>query len=234
MKRRPTPELLDSDSGTAQEVEGALRDLRSFNQRLGGVATTRDLIHTVARKTGRTDFSLLELAAGTGFVPMQASRGLSTKGIKLQITLLDRAVNHLPPNGAARKVAADALRVPFQDSAFDLVSCSLFLHHLSPQAAVEFARESLRVCRVAVLVNDLLRHPLHLALAYAGGPIYRSRITRHDAPASVRQAYSMEEMAKFFRVAGAAKVQAQKHFLFRIGMIAWKSIPREAPAGTSS
>jgi ubiquinone/menaquinone biosynthesis C-methylase UbiE len=230
MKRRPTIELLDSDSGTAEEVEGSLRDLQSFNQRLGGVSTTRDLIHAVARRTGKTHFSLLEIAAGTGFVPLQASRELSTDGINLDVTLLDRAPTHLPRNGDAHKVAADALSIPFSDSAFDLVSSTLFLHHLAPDELLKFGRESLRVARVAVLVNDLVRHPLHLALAYAGVPIYRSRITRNDAPASVKQAYTIEEMGGFFRSAGATKVETQKHFLFRMGVIAWKP----APGGAAS
>ena len=230
MKRRPTLELLDTDSGTLEEVEGSLRDLRSFNQHLGGVAATRDLIHAVARRTGKTHFSLLEIAAGTGFVPMQARRDLSNDGINLDVTLLDRAPTHLPRNGNAHKVAADALNIPFSASAFDLVSCTLFLHHLAPEEVVKFARESLRVSRVAVLVNDLVRHPLHLALAYAGVPIYRSRITRNDAPASVKQAYTIEEMSEFFRKAGAAKVEAHRHFLFRMGVIAWNS----APGGAAS
>jgi ubiquinone/menaquinone biosynthesis C-methylase UbiE len=222
MKRRPTPELLDTDSGTAEEVAGSLRDLRSFNQRLGGVSTTRDLIHAVARRTGKTNLSVLEVAAGTGFVPAQASRELCGEGIRLDITLLDRVSSHLPQNGSAKKIAADALRVPFSDSAFDIVSSSLFLHHLSPEDVAQFARESLRVSRVAVLVNDLVRHPLHLALAYAGVPIYRSRITRNDAPASVKQAYTIDEMIEFFRRTGAAKVEVQRHFLFRMGVIVWK------------
>jgi ubiquinone/menaquinone biosynthesis C-methylase UbiE len=223
MKRRPTPELLDTDSGTAKEIAGSLRDLQSFNQRLGGVSTARDLIYSVARRTGRMEFSVLEVAAGTGFVPMQASRQLCREGLKLDITLLDRAPSHLPRNGTTKKIAADVVSLPFSDSAFDLVSCSLFLHHLSPEEVVGFARESLRVSRIAVLVNDLVRHPLHLALAYAGVPIYRSRITRHDAPASVKQAYTVEEMAEFFRRAGAAKVETQRHFLFRMGVLAWKT-----------
>ena len=132
MKRLPTLELLDTDSGTTEEVEGSLRDLQSFNQRLGGVSTTRDLIQAVARRTRKTHFSLLEVAAGTGFVPMQAGRDLSDQGIKLDLTLLDRAPTHLPQNGNVHKVAADALGIPFSNSAFDLVSCTLFLHHLSP------------------------------------------------------------------------------------------------------
>jgi len=228
MKRRPTLELLDTDSGTLGEVEGSLRDLQSFNERLGGVSTTRDLIHAIARRTGKTHFSLLEIAAGTGFVPMQVNRDLSNIGINLDITLLDRAATHLPRNGNAHKIAADALSLPFSDSSFDIVSCTLFLHHLAPEEVVEFARESLRVSRFAVLVNDLVRHPLHLALAYAGVPIYRSRITRNDAPASVKQAYTIKEMREFFRQAGAADVEAQKHFLYRMGVIAWKAPPGRA------
>jgi ubiquinone/menaquinone biosynthesis C-methylase UbiE len=230
MKRRPTLELLDTDSGTAEEVESSLRDLQSFNERLGGISTTRDLIQAVAVRSGKTHFSLLEIASGTGFVPIQASRELSKDAIKLDITLSDRAPSHLPQNGNAHKVAADALNIPFSDSAFDLVSCTLFLHHLAPEEVVKFARESLRVSRIAVLVNDLVRNPFHLALAYAGVPIYRSRITRNDAPASVKQAYTIEEMSGFFRTAGAAKVEAQKHFLFRMGVIAWKF----APGGAAS
>jgi hypothetical protein len=98
---------------------------------------------------------------------------------------------------------------------------------------LKFARESLRVCRVAVLVNDLVRHPLHLVLAYAGVPIYRSRITRNDAPASVKQAYTVEEMTEIFRRAGAAKLEAQRHFLFRMGVIAWKADPHDATGDVS-
>lgn len=221
MKRRPTLELLDSDSGTPEEVAGSLLDLRSFNRYLGGVATTRDLIRVVARKTGNANLSLLELAAGTGFVPLQAARDLRDEGINLDVTLLDRATTHLPQNGSANKIAGDALSTPFADSSFDLVSCSLFVHHLSPEAVVQFAREALRICRVAVLVNDLVRHPLHLALAYAGAPLYRSRITRNDAPASIMQAYTVEEMTALFRSTGV-QVETRKHFLYRMGVIAWK------------
>src|SRR5581483_6705695 len=153
------------------------------------------------------NLSLLELAAGTGFVPLQAARDLRDEGINLDVTLLDRATTHLPQNGSANKIAGDALSTPFADSSFDLVCCSLFVHHLLPEAVVQFAREALRICRVAVLVNDLVRHPLHLALAYAGAPLYRSRLTRNDAPASVKQAYTTKEMASFLSSAGATNVE---------------------------
>ena len=257
MKRRPTPELLDTDSGTPAEIAGSLSDLHFINRWFGGVATTRSLIQTVARKIRNSQLSLLEVAAGDGSLAQDVRASLQSRGIRLNVTLLDRAASHLlalshsnnngslssraKPNDLLREssgafggpafpgsaLVADALNLPFPDSTFDLVSCSLFAHHLSPNHVTVFAREALRACREAVLVNDLVRHPLHLALVYAGMPLYRSRITRHDAPASVRQAYTVGEMQKLFQQAGAARVDVHRHYLYRMGVIAWKREPAE-------
>jgi ubiquinone/menaquinone biosynthesis C-methylase UbiE len=223
MERRPTRELLDTDSGTPKEVADALLDLRWFNRWFGGVETSRALVWEVARETRRNSFSVLEVASGGGFVPQVLREELKSSGISLNFTLMDRVVSHLPRQGTTPKLAGDAFRLPFRDSSFDLVSSSLFVHHLVPHEALAFAKEALRVCHVAVLVNDLIRDPIHLALAVAGTPLYRSRITRNDAPASVRQAYTVEEMQGFFESAGARTVQMRTQFLYRMGVIAWKA-----------
>ena len=258
MRRHPTPELLDSDSGTSSEIAGSISDLRLINRWFGGVSTTRSLIQSVARKTGKSEFSLLEVAAGDGSAIQAVRASLQSDGIRLNVTLLDRAASHLPAvshsngnknlssrakpddsqsesSGAVEEpcapdhaLVADALHLPFPDSSFDLISCSLFVHHLSPDQVSQFARESLRVCRHAVLINDLIRHPLHLALVYAGMPLYRSRITRHDAPASVRQAYTTEEMREFFQQSGASRIEIQRRYLYRMGVIAWKEKAKPA------
>ncbi|PYV78661.1 MAG: hypothetical protein DMG96_06890 [Acidobacteria bacterium] len=218
MRRRPTRELLDTDSGTPSEVAASLKDLRWFNRWFGGISTSSRLIEIVARATSK--LSVLEVAAGDGFVPKELQKRFSQ--IHLDVTLLDRAPSHLPRNNGMRAVAGDALALPFQGSAFDIVSSSLFVHHLQPDQVVLFVREALRVCRVAVLINDLVRHPLHLAIAYAGLPLYRSRLTRNDAPASVRQAYTVEEMRNFLEKAGASRVEIHRQYFFRMGAIAWK------------
>ncbi len=220
MKRVPTAELLDTDSGTPAEVEASIGDLRMINRWFGGVSTTAAMIERVARVAERASLSLLEVAAGSGYVPETARSQLQRRGVELQVTLLDRATSHLKSGN--RVVAGDALSLPFHDGSFDLLSCNLFAHHLSPQELVAFTDEALRVCRVAVLINDLVRHPLHMALVYAGLPLYRSRLTRHDAPASVRQAYTPAEMQALMGQTSAARVEIHRHYLFRMGVIAWK------------
>ena len=220
MKRVPTAELLDTDCGTAAEVAASIGDLRMINRWFGGISTTAAMIQHVARVAQRPSLSLLEVAAGSGYVPETARSQLQSRGVELQVTLLDRATSHL--RNGNRAVAGDALALPFQDGSFDLLSCNLFAHHLSPDELVKFVDEALRVCRVAVLINDLVRHPLHMALVYAGLPLYRSRLTRHDAPASVRQAYTPEEMRSLLAQTSAARLEIHRHYLYRMGVIAWK------------
>jgi ubiquinone/menaquinone biosynthesis C-methylase UbiE len=146
---------------------------------------------------------------------------LEGKGLSVQVALLDRMWSHLPLNGT-QSVAGDALALPFRHEAFDIVSCSLFAHHLEAEELRSFVREGLRVCRKAVLINDLIRSRVHLGLVYAGLPLFRSRITWHDAPASVRRAYTCEEMREILRPVPRAKVTISRHYLYRMGVMVWK------------
>jgi ubiquinone/menaquinone biosynthesis C-methylase UbiE len=223
MKRVVISELLDAGSGTPAEIATALSDLRHINQWFGGIAATRSMISRVSRKASGGSLSLLEVAAGAGYVPETVSVRMRKLGVQLRVTLLDRAHSHLKTagNGTAA-VAGDALALPFADASFDLVSCCLFAHHLEPEEVVQFVNEGLRVCRTAVIINDLVRDPIHLALVYLSLPLYRSRFTHHDAPASVRRAYTVAEMHQILQRTTAETVEIQRHPLFRMGAIAWK------------
>lgn len=222
MQRISTPEILDSEDCPPGEVEVSLRDISRINRWFGGVATTRKLIERVAATTGRKHFSVLEVAAGFGEVPKVAGQQLARQGITLDVTHLDRVRSHLLPGNHA--VVANALALPFPDGSFDLVSSSLFAHHLEPAELARFASEALRVSRCAVLINDLIRHPLHLALVYAGFPLMRSYVSRADGVASVRRAYLPEEMQRILSKGGAfaGRIEISRHYLFRMGVIAWR------------
>jgi ubiquinone/menaquinone biosynthesis C-methylase UbiE len=227
MKRKIIPELFDTDQGSSAEVLSALCDLRHINRWFGGNATTALLLTNLAKRSGSQSLSILEVAAGAGDVPRTVQQKLASKGIALQFTLLDRIGAHLgtgnsKPEASQRAIVADALCLPFATSSFDVIHCCLFAHHLAPQQLIHFVNEALRVCRTAVLINDLIRSPLHLALVYAGLPLFRSRITWHDAPASVRQAYTQKEMHEILKQSAASKVDIRPHYLFRMGVTVWK------------
>src|SRR5258705_4247666 len=126
MKRVATTELLDTDDGTPAEVAASLADLRRINRWFGGITSTENLVERVARATRQSSLSLLEIAAGSGYVMENARTRLQQCGVSLQVTSLDRVPSHM--NGS-RAIAGDALAIPFKDGSFDMVSCNLFAHH---------------------------------------------------------------------------------------------------------
>lgn len=226
MKRVVTPELLDSDAATPAEVQETLADLRRINRWFGGISTTRRMLEQVVarlrkRSSDRGEFTLLDVGAGSGDVSLTAARQIRPPA-QIRVTLMDRMPAHLPRNGTGT-VAGDALALPFLDSSFDLVTCSLLIHHLERKQIVHFVNDALRVARVAVLLNDLRREPLHLALMYAGYPIF-SRLTLHDGIASVRRAYTPQELKSILGNTDAAAVEMENQYLYRMGIIVWKSM----------
>jgi ubiquinone/menaquinone biosynthesis C-methylase UbiE len=221
MNRVVVPELLDTDDGTPQEVADSLKDLRMLNRWFGGVHTMASLLRHVSQKRHLKELSWVDVAGGGGYVATQTQHVLARSGITVRPFILDRAPTHLSKTLSA--VCGDATALPFQDNSFDAVGCSLFLHHLEPEQIVEFAREGLRVARHAFLIHDLRRHPLHLILSYLGLPLYRSRLTRHDAIASVRRAYTTDEVREMLKpVAAEGNIEINNFYLFRMGVIVWK------------
>jgi ubiquinone/menaquinone biosynthesis C-methylase UbiE len=220
MKRIVTPELLDAEGWTAPELGVALGDLDRINRWFGGIGTMVSMLEQVARRRSARELSMLDVGGAGGDLARDAAGRLRHKGVGLNITVADRAASHL--DRGLPGVASDATALPFRDNSFDVVGCSLLAHHLDPEQVQRFGREALRVCRAAVLINDLRRSPVHLALVYAGFPLFRSPLTRNDGPASVRAAYMPEEIRKLLKDLPAA-IEITNHYLYRMAVILWKT-----------
>jgi len=223
MKRIVIPELLDDDLGTPDEVRDSLLDLRGINRKFGGFASVRHLIDSVARRYHKGSLQLLDVAGGTGDVMLNVCQELAKK-VRLQTTILDRALTHM--NGTREKftrVAGDAVSLPFASGSFDVVSCNLFLHHLEPEQVAVFFNEALRVARLAVIASDIRRNRWHWIAAHIGKLKYRSRLTCHDAPVSIRRAYTIAEARAMARNSKASFSLVQPHYFQRFGLILWKA-----------
>ncbi len=225
--RKPAAEWLDTDNGSPAEVRSALRSLRFVNRWFGGNRVHRVLLAAAARSISPppTELRVLEAAAGHAAALASAALHLQQRGITVHATLLDRQASHLPPEWPRglpppELLSGDALAIPLPDRSVDVVSCCLFLHHLSPEEVSAFLREALRVARVAVVINDLERTRVHYALARLFSLVDPSRLSRHDGPISVRQAYSAKELHGMLAATGA-RVALRRRFLYRFAAMLW-------------
>jgi hypothetical protein len=226
-ERVAADEWLDADLGDPAEVTSALRSLRWVNRLFGGNRMHRRLLQgAVAGMPKGRDLHIMEVAAGRADVLRAALKHLSWPKAHLQITLLDRSADHLPSADdewpvPIKHLAADALRIPLPDHSVDIILNCLFLHHLSEEQVGVYLREALRVARVAVVVNDLERSWLHYRLAKLMSLVDPSRLSKHDGPVSVRQAYTCEELRAFAAETGH-RFEIHRGYLLRLGLILWK------------
>jgi SAM-dependent methyltransferase len=211
--RIESDELLDEHDAPREEVERSLRDLRRINRWLGGIGIYRSLVRQFAPR------SILDIGAGTadllGSVPHVPKR-----------VALDFKIDHLAymrDDHAVLRVVGDATRLPFRDGAVDLVTSAHFFHHFSPEENRGILTESLRVSRMGVAVNDTRRHfvPLLFVQLLAALRLV-GRITRFDAPASVRQGYTIDEAKSIVAALPASRSKVIRKWPFRMAVLLWK------------
>jgi SAM-dependent methyltransferase len=218
--RRPGPELLDAAGVPAGEAEASLADIEWVHHRLGGRALVRRrLLPFFAALAGREDAPLvLDLGCGSGHVGRDLLAAAAEAGTRVRVYGLDRKTSHARLAARGTAVVADTFRLPFGDRSVDVVLSTLFLHHFSPVEAATLLAESRRVAASAVLALDLARHRLALAVISAVGPVaFRSRLSVADGRTSVRQAYTLDEIAAIAApVLPGARVTMASRFVWEL------------------
>jgi len=226
MRRTTTQELLDDDLGTPEEIRLSLDDLWRINRRLGGVSSSLRMLEHFFSRTGNHPVRILDVGAGDSRLAIRLRTELSQRGIRAEFFVLDRRLTHLksgrPAAASLLPVVADVFGLPFPERTFNVVMCNLFFHHFSGDKARELLRRMAEVASEAVLVNDLERHFLPYLFIKIATPFARSRLTRHDGPASVRQAYTRDELALLAADAGFRNFEAERVPPFRLGLTLWK------------
>jgi len=217
--RQPSDELLDDDNAPMHEVVRSLDDLRWINFYAGGLRIYKSLLRIMAP---RGPVAVLDIGSGTSDLPESIDRvGRSSCGLDFKVEHLAYG-RKVGPDTVSR-VAGTAFSLPFRDNSFDIVTSGHFFHHFSLEENRVVIAEALRVARVGVAINDTRRHlaPLLfcklLALTSRFGPI-----TKLDAPASVLQAYTLDEIREFSASLNARRVEVVRRFPFRFGLLLWK------------
>lgn len=229
LRHRPDlGELLDRGAPDARTLGANLRDIRLINRYLGWTAAMTRELAAVTRRLGLRDFTLLDVATGSADIPLAIVRWARGRGLRPRLVAGDlnrgvlaaaRAEVDRGAPGAVALLGFDALRAPFPDRAFDVVTCSLAIHHFPPAEAVVVLRELGRITRRALIINDLERsRPGYLA-ARLLVTVLRNPLTRHDAPVSFLRAYTRDELAALARAAGLRGARVAGRFPFRLALV---------------
>lgn len=211
-------EHLDETDEVSESVVRSLRDLRAINRWTGGHRAFRLLLRRLGAGPGS---DVVDLGTGTSDLLAALPQARRRIGIDFKLQHLAYGMR-LAPDGVQR-IAADAFRIPLRDESVHVVASSHFFHHFDEEENVLLLRESLRVARLGVAVSDTRRHWVPLAFVRAVGATgLWSEITRHDAPASVRQGYTLNEVRAIAARVGARRWKVVRQIPFRFGLLLWK------------
>ena len=227
MLRAPSQEWLDDDLGTPEEIRQSFDDLWRTNRWLGGVSGCLHLLDRYFTRSGYRHARILDVGAGDSRLAAHLQSELARSGRSAQFVALDRRLSHLRSGnhapGGPSQIAADISQLPFAAESFDVVISNLFLHHFSEDEAVRLLRRLGGIASRAVLINDLERNLLPYLFIRVAWPFARSRVTRHDAAASVRQAYTRDELAALAARAGFTDFEVERLPAYRLGLVLWKN-----------
>lgn len=204
------PEVMDDPGLDESSHHHALRGLARLNFVSHTIRLLWSSVTELARRNGSHPVRVLDIATGAGDTPLRLWRLSRRQRVPLEITGVDvspRAVDYArgraEESGAA--VQFEVLDVLAEDlpTGYDVVTSSLFLHHLQRHEATLLLRKMGEATEQAVVVQDLRRTAFGLSLAFLVPRLFtRSRVVHADATQSVRAAFEIAEVEQLAGEAG--------------------------------
>ena len=214
---------MDQPNLDAVEHRRALAGLARLNWISGSTSGIWPAIAGAARNT-KGPLRVLDLATGGGDVPLGLWRRARRHGVELDILGLDIsaqaiAVARERADHAGAHIGFETLNVLTEalPQGFDVITASLFLHHLHDSQAEQLLAKMAAATGKMVLINDLVRSRLNLALvALAARLLTTSRVVWTDASLSVRAAFTVDELRNLAISAGLNYTRINRRFPCRM------------------
>jgi ubiquinone/menaquinone biosynthesis C-methylase UbiE len=223
-RRSDRLEFIDTGDYTPEEYEGCIGELQLVNRWMGDAHTLKaTLLKEIEARSLKT-FSVLDVGAGSGELlrvaahwARETGRGLRAVGLELNERSAESINEESNRFEEISSVRGDALELPFSDSQFDYVICSLFTHHFVNDQVVQIMREMSRVARRRIFIIDLHRHPIaYLLYTTAGKLVLHNRLLRHDGALSILRSFKADELLELARRARLNDISVERHFPFRL------------------
>jgi len=222
--RATTPELMDDLSLASDELRQNLDELETINTWLGGY---RPVLAALARLRPRFPASralrLADLGSGGGDTLRHIARWARQRGVGAALTGIDanafmlgyaRAKSLAYPEIVYQQV--DIFSPEFAAQDYDVLTASLFCHHFTDAELVGLLRRWHQQASLAVVINDLHRHPLaYYSIKYLTRLLGGSRLVQHDAPLSVARAFSRADWQRLLAQAGITSYSLRRCWAFR-------------------
>lgn len=222
-------EIMDDLDCKGEVVDQTLRELDFINHWLGGNAVTLNALDTLLKNSNPTkNISIADLGCGSGeMLRLIAQRAVKEKrkafltGIDANPNIIRYAERHTPAplkNGDVEITfeAANIFSTEFKQRRFDIILCTLFLHHFSEEELISLFRSFKEQAQAGIIVNDIHRYPFaYYSIKWLTQLFSKSAMVKFDAPLSVLRAFTKKEFIDILAKAGIEQYQLKWKWAFR-------------------
>jgi len=201
------PELMDRPQPVTSELERDLANIRSLNRWFGSYRQVGYFLQHWLKPNGKA--RILDVATGSGDIPRLIVDFARSHSVSVHIDAIDQQSSTIE---IARRLSRDYPEIEFFSAnlfewspreRYEIVHCSLALHHFSEADAVRVLRKCRELSRDKVLIADLRRSIwLSFGVYLLTAAIYRNAMTKTDARLSAARAFSFKEMRELADRAG--------------------------------
>ena len=197
-------------------IEGALfRDtldkLEIINRFLGGNSVTiNGLKNLLKNQSKNKTITIVDLGCGNGDILRDVAKfgrknnySFNLIGIDANLAAIEYAKELSKEYSELSFKTIDILSEDFKKQSYDVVLCTLFLHHFKNEEIISFLKTTTDKATIGVVVNDLHRHKLAYYLFKLIGFFIKNKMVRQDGLTSVLRAFKrkdLENIAKEIKV----------------------------------
>lgn len=228
-KERSTQlELMDDLTLTGEALRQNLKELEIINHWLGGHDVVRQglnkiMAHPFSASFQKNSLKIADLGSGGGDTLKIVARWARARKLKVELTgvdanafMIEYGRRHCQEFPEISFRQADVFSSEFALQEYDVIICSLFLHHFKTDALVSLLSRLKKQVRLAVLINDLHRHPLaYYSIQGITKAFSQSYLVKNDAPLSVLRAFKRADWQHILQQADISAYRLKWRWAFR-------------------
>lgn len=212
-------EWMDAPDIEESQFTGALDGLRRVNV----ITRSAGILWPYLREWSAREHALrvLDVGCGGGDTAIALAKRFARRGVDVQVDGCDlsgSAIEYARERAERSHASCRFFQWDVKEGlpgGYDVIMCSLFLHHLEHEDAVAFLRDA-SAAAARVLVQDLVRSLAGWWLAYVGVRLLMcNAVCQEDGPRSVECAFTPGEARALAEEAGLGSARVERHVPFR-------------------
>ena len=197
-------EIMDDFTMKGVMYRDTLDKLEMINRLLGGnKVTIEGLKELLKNQSKKKVIKIVDLGCGHGDILRDIAKfgrknnySFKLIGIDANFAAIEYAKELSKEYSELNFKAIDIFSEDFKEQSYDIILCTLFLHHFKDNELILFLKTTIRKATIGIVINDLHRHKIAYYLFKLIGFFVKNKMIQEDGLTSILRAFKKKDLEK--------------------------------------